>query len=308
MEFSIKIPPDEDGYTGRECPSCQSYFKIKFGTGIQEPVPCQCPYCVHTAPQEEFCTKAQMDYIESVALNKVSKTLLRDLKKIERRPDPRAFISFGIQVKGRPIPIKYYREKELEQEVECEHCSLEYTIYGVFGYCPDCGIHNSLQIAKANFSLIDKMIALSENADEDVRVKMIENALEDLVSTFDGFGRETCKVTSAKAAEPKKAKNISFQNIQKARQRVLDLFHSDFTQGLNSDEWEVVVRSFSKRHVFAHKLGVIDESYVEVTDSPGSLIGKKVTLDISEIKKTSELLGKICVDLFDQLHNSAEFS
>ena len=31
-EFSIEIKPDKEGYTGRECPKCEKYFKIKFGT------------------------------------------------------------------------------------------------------------------------------------------------------------------------------------------------------------------------------------------------------------------------------------
>lgn len=303
MNIPIKLQTDGRGHTGRECPSCEGYFKIKFGTGIQDAVPCHCPYCGHSAPQDKFFTKDQLEYIKSIAISKVSDEIHRELKKLERRPDPRAFISFGITVKRHHIPIKYYQEKELEQEIKCEHCTLEYTIYGLFGYCPDCGIHNSLQIAKVNFLLIDKMIDMAERTEDDVAIKMIDNALEDIVSTFDGFGRETCKVVSVKAADPEKAKNISFQNIQKARQKVLDLFQIDFAQNLNSNEWEVVVRSFAKRHLLAHKLGVIDESYVAVTNSSRNLIGKKVALDISEIKQTSELLGKICVDLFDQLHN-----
>lgn len=303
MNIPIKLQTDEKGHTGRECPSCESYFKIKFGTGIQDAVPCHCPYCGHCAPHDKFFTKEQVKYVESIAISKLSDEVHRELKKLERRPDPRAFISFGIKVKRHHIPIKYYSEKELEQEIKCEHCTLEYTIYGVFGYCPDCGIHNSLQIAKANFLLIDKMITMAETAEADISIKMIDNALEDLVSIFDAFGRETCKVASAKAAEPEKAKNISFQNIKKARQKVSDLFQCDFAQELSSDEWEIIVRSFAKRNVLAHKLGVIDESYVEVTQSPRSLIGKKVILDISEIKETSELLVRICIYLFDQLHN-----
>jgi len=32
-QLSIPIPPDNEGYTGRECPKCKAYFKIVFGTG-----------------------------------------------------------------------------------------------------------------------------------------------------------------------------------------------------------------------------------------------------------------------------------
>ena len=83
-------------------------------------------------------------------MNKLSRALLASLKKIERRPDPRAFISIGITVKGSPTPIIHYSERELEERVTCSACTLQYTIYGAFGFCPDCGVHNSLQIANAD--------------------------------------------------------------------------------------------------------------------------------------------------------------
>ena len=47
MEFKIPIKEDSDGYTGRECPACEKYFKIKFGIGNETDVPCHCPYCNH---------------------------------------------------------------------------------------------------------------------------------------------------------------------------------------------------------------------------------------------------------------------
>ena len=35
--ISIPIKPDEDGFTGRECPhsDCEGYFKIELGTGLE---------------------------------------------------------------------------------------------------------------------------------------------------------------------------------------------------------------------------------------------------------------------------------
>ena len=53
MEISVKIEADADGYTGRECPICEKYFKIKFGTGLPGDPDCHCPYCNHTGPERE---------------------------------------------------------------------------------------------------------------------------------------------------------------------------------------------------------------------------------------------------------------
>ena len=83
----IPIRPDEDGFTGRECPNpnCEGYFKIEFGTGLKgENLPCHCPYCGHTSPHDQFWTKEQLEYAKSVALRKLSGALQQDLKKLER--------------------------------------------------------------------------------------------------------------------------------------------------------------------------------------------------------------------------------
>ncbi len=128
MEFSVQIRPDEDGYTGRECPTCEKYFKIRFGTGLPDATTCHCPYCNHVGPQDEFWTRQQIEYAKSVGLHKISGQVLSQLKKMERRPNPHALVSIGITVKGIPTPIAYYSEKQLEEHVTCSFCKLDYTI------------------------------------------------------------------------------------------------------------------------------------------------------------------------------------
>ena len=54
-EMQISVPKDDDGFTGRECPACEKLFKIELGTGLQGAgLPCHCPYCGHTAGQDQF--------------------------------------------------------------------------------------------------------------------------------------------------------------------------------------------------------------------------------------------------------------
>ena len=269
MEFSVDIKPDEDGYTGRECPACEKYFKIKFGTGLPNATDCHCPYCNHIGPQGEFWTKQQIEYARSVALHKISDDLLKSMKKMERKPDRNAFLSIGITVKGKPTPIAYYSEMELEEKVTCSNCTLEYTIYGAFAYCPDCGVHNSQQILTANFDLVLKMLDLAVGADKNVRAKLVENALEDTVSAFDGFGREHCSGLYQK---------LSFQNIESAKDKLQRDQGLDISDGLSSDEWNFVSEQFQKRHLLAHKMGVIDENFTRKTGSSQAMIGRKVSI------------------------------
>lgn len=275
MEISVKVEPDADGYTGRECPACEKYFKIKFGTGLPGEPDCHCPYCNHTGPQKEFWTKQQIAYAKSVAMRQLSGQFLAELKKLERRPDPHALISIGFIVKGSPTPIAYYREEELEERVTCTACTMEYTIYGAFGFCPDCGVHNSLQIVNANFDLVLKALELAQAAPADLAAKLIDNALEDAVSSFDGFGREHC------ATQPFK---ISFQSIDGANEKLLRKLSFHLASHLGSSTWSFVTEQFQKRHLLAHRLGIIDADYVRKTGCAPSLLGRKVMITDGDVR------------------------
>src|ERR1700689_348464 len=116
--FSIPIPPDEDGYVGRECPikECLGYFKITPGTGIKGPAPCICPYCGHSGKNDTFWTQEQIQYAHSVALRKITDAVHADLKSLEFDHKPQGAFGIGISMKlqpSSPRPIRYYREKQL---------------------------------------------------------------------------------------------------------------------------------------------------------------------------------------------------
>ncbi|WP_157492365.1 hypothetical protein [Geothrix fermentans] len=275
MEIPVKIAPDEGGYTGRECPTCEKYFKIKFGTGLPSASECHCPYCNHVGLQNVFWTKQQLEYARSVVLNQISGDLLQQMKRMERRPDPNAFISIGITVKGQPTPIAYYTESELEERLTCSSCTLEYAIYGAFGFCPDCGVHNSFQILNANFDLALKVLDLAKISADEIKSKLVENALEDVISSFDGFGREHCLNLPGK---------LSFQNIAATKEKLLRENGIDISLGLNTAQWSFVCEQFQKRHLLAHKMGVIDDDYASRTGTHPSLIGRKVVITESDVR------------------------
>ncbi len=287
-QVSISIPPDETGMIGRECPEpdCESYFKIQLGTGLKgEDLPCHCPHCGHEAGQDKFYTNAQVEYVKSVVLNRVSGALLKDLKSLEFNHKPRGGFGIGLSMKvsGRATPVRRYREPDLETEVICDKCTLRYMIYGVFGFCPDCGIHNSLQILEKNFELIEKLLTITKSQDAAVSKHLIENALEDCVSAFDGFGRETCRVFREKAANPNKAADIRFQNIKGAAEKVSEQFSICFADAVAPAGWITIQQAFQKRHLLAHKMGVVDEFYQKATGVTVSSIGKKVSITTEEI-------------------------
>lgn len=289
-QITVPINADEDGYVGRECPvaECLGYFKITLGTGVKSPAPCHCPYCGHDGEQNTFFTQEQLEYARSVVMRKVTAAFQKDLKSLEFEHKPRGAFGIGFSLKVKdspPPPILNYREKQLETEVICDRCTLRYAIYGVFGWCPDCGVHNSLQILGKNLELAKKELALAVSADREMADYLVGDALENVVSAFDGFGREVCL---------QKGADIRFQNLSGARRKVQEVFGLDFADGLGSNEWESACQLFQKRHLLAHKMGVIDEEYAQKAHDSAAIVGRKVRVSPEEVTaavRIVELLG-----------------
>jgi hypothetical protein len=293
--LSVPIPRDEDGYVGRECPveECLGYFKLTPGTGVKGPAPCHCPYCGHSGESRTFYTQEQIEYAKSVAIRRITDAIHDEFKSLEFDAKPRGGFGIGVSMKVHrswPRPIRHYREKQLETEVVCDSCTLRYAIYGVFGWCPDCGVHNSLQILTKNLELAQKELALAASAESELADHLIGDALENVVSTIDGFGREVCA---------KRGAEIQFQSLPGARRKVQDAFAFDFADGLTADEWESACRVFQKRHVLAHKMGVVDEDYVKRANDPKAVVGRKISVSREEVTATSRIVERLGRRLFD---------
>jgi hypothetical protein len=298
----VKVPfrSDEDGYLGRECPNpeCEEYFKITPGTGIKGPAPCHCPYCGHAGDSDTFFTRQQIEYAKSVVMGKIADAVHRELKSMEFEVRPRGPLGIGLSMKvkpGAPIPVRWYREKNLETEIVCDQCGLRYAIYGVFAWCPDCGVHNSLQILAKNLELAKKKLALAGSVDKDLADTVIADGLASVVSAFDGFGREVASEGETKA---------SFQNLEGARKRVLQRFSFDMADAVTEEEWRSSCRGFQKRNLLAHKMGVVDEEYVRKASDPFAVAGRKVTLASDEVAALIGIIERLGRRLYDGVMSS----
>lgn len=304
MQVSVTLPRDEKGMMGRECPECELVFNIKTGTGLKgEDLSCHCAYCGHVAAHDQFFTKAQFEYAKSVALRQFTDQLHRQLKRLEFNHRPRGpfGVDISMKVTTRPYPIRYYGECELETEVVCDQCTLLYSIYGAFAFCPDCGSHNSFTILTKNLELADKMLGLAASQGRDLAEQLIGDALENVVSGFDGFGRELCRVAAPKATNPAEAEDARFQNLKSARTRVQKLFSIDLTTLVTATDWEFACRCFQKRHLLAHKMGVVDDDYLKATNDPTAIVGRKVLVGPDEVKRLSTVIRQLGEKLVAQM-------
>ena len=189
----------------------------------------------------------------------------------------------------------------METEIVCDRCGLHYAIFGVFAYCPDCGVYNSLQVLYKNLELIDKELALSETQEEEFKEFLVADALENAVSAFDGFGRELCRISTRKRIDPFRKGTVSFQNLRKARDTLKNYFQFDLAAPLRNEDWELLVKHFQKRHLIAHKMGVVDEDYIRTTGDKNAVIGSKVRIDLDDLTEFVLVIRKLGEYLITEL-------
>lgn len=294
IEIPVTLPTDEHGLTGRECPSCKKYFKIKFGTGLPTSH-CICPYCGEKSDHDQFFTQAQIEYVQSVAVKEV---LGPELKKLERsfkeleRSTRGGFIQFKVKTSGFNFPLKYYQEKELETHITCDSCGLEFAVFGVFASCPDCTKLNALVIFNKSIDVAKKRLILIDSLDKSevsLREAILEDALSGGISAFDGFGKALRNRYPDKLSS--RPRNL-FQNVAALSDCLINSCGKSLSDLIGEGEYEFLTKWFQVRHIYEHNMGVVDDNFVNKVSGSNHLKGKKFRLVKSEIEKFLDELDK----------------
>lgn len=286
--YSVKISPDKEGYTGRECPECENYFKVKGGTGLPT-TSCICPYCKHTAESNHFFTKEQIEYAQSVALNQMcDEAVTPMLKKFQKSLQSISFKSdfISLDVKTGPLPkfnveTRYYSEKDLETKITCDNCGLEFVIYGVFANCPDCGKLNALIILKETLSLAKRKINIFKTAnDEIIKIEILIDVLGNCVSAFDAFGKA---IISEKPMLYRSNTRNLFQKITLLSEDLKSFQNIDLELLLGKEILDFIKKMFQVRHIYEHNMGVIDKDFIKRIPGYDEMMGRKYNLKQEEV-------------------------
>ncbi len=300
IETTVPIPTDEDGMFGRECLECKEYFKIKPGTGL-ETTYCHCPYCEYEGEGDTFWTSEQIEYAQSIALNKAVDQFLKpfidnmnkSFRDLERKTRGGMIeVKFRASKQSLNLPVKFYSEKNLETTVTCNNCGLEFSVYGVFTRCPDCTSINAFTVFEKSLTVIQKKLELLHNPEipEDLRTDSLKYFLLEAISVFDGLGKELQK--QHPDIFPPKVRNL-FQKLF-----VLDeKMKSEISN--SHENYDQLLIMFQVRHLYEHNMGVIDDDFTKKIPQYNSSKGKKYNLTYSEVKNflsDIEQLGKIIQD------------
>ena len=156
-------------------------------------------------------------------------------------------------------PRFYISDESQQCKFTCEACGEFNDILGRHGYCSLCLTRNDLSDFEKG-----TVVTIRKNLNSD---KAPEDCLRDTVAAFDSFMKQISKqllslmpMTEYRKSELKK---LLFHNLTKATKIYKEWFDFDLTKRLSPAEVGFVQKMLSRRHVYEHNGGIIDEKYIE---------------------------------------------
>lgn len=288
----VSLPTDENGLTGRQCPTCGEYFKLRFGTGLPISTT-MCPYCRHQAGSGDFLTDDQREYALSIVKRQVVAPILQDFQRSLKRmthTSPAGLIRISVRTSPISFPLHRYREQDVETHVTCDSCALEFAIFGVFAGCPDCGQLNAWVVFEKSITVTAKRLLLIENlgtADPEMCEALLRDTLISACAAFDGIGKALREYYPT--VFPAKPVNL-FQNIP-ALSQALERALGDTLGGLiGFDRAEFLTKMLQVRHICEHNMGVVDSQFVAKVPTLAHLKGRRYPLQKSEVEAVLPVL------------------
>ena len=304
ISMSVELPTDEGGMVGRECPSCSEYFKLKPGTGM-DTERCSCPYCEHEDDSSEYLTAAQLEFVKSLALRKVAGPMLRELeetfKSLERNTRG-SLLSFKVKTTGFDLPLKYYREEDLETGVTCDKCGLEFAVFGVFATCPDCRRLSTMSIFRVSLEVAGKRLSILDNVppnETDLQDGILTDTLSSAVSAFDGLGKRLR--AEFQSVFPARPRNL-FQNLGALDPILKDQFGVGVAGLLESREANNLEYLFQVRHLWVHNFGEADEEFVRKTGASPNIIGSRIVPTREQVDQLLHSLDGLGLEIRNRLN------
>ena len=300
QEIRVTLEPDDTGMIGRECPDkdCGRYFKLKFGTGLPTNT-CYCPSCGAEGNTTDFFTADQIDFVSTVAAKKIVEPLLdsfaTEMEKVNRGQRG-GLIQLEFSVKHTGVRLHRYSERQLETDVTCDNCGLEFAVYGVFASCPDCQQLNALKTCLASLETAKKKLVLSRNEafDVDLRREFVQDALGSAVAAFDSYGKALAAHGSTIHA---RGKSNLFQDIEALDMKLQETGIPGVEQLIGTSAWEDMKWFFQTRHIYSHNAGVVDDRFVAKQPPYAHMLGQLLPLDADRVEANIEALGLLAARL-----------
>jgi hypothetical protein len=315
FEATVTIPADDDGFFGRECPSCKAPFKMLEAEydALPDEIALTCPYCGHCEHHQEFITGAQLARVEAAASALGEQWAHRELDaalgRVFGRPRRSARGSSGVRITytpGSPPPIGQLPDAfgdVTRSVVECTGCGNHHAVYSVSVYCPVCGPRSTMDTVLEAIVAVRLTLRLEDNfADRDEREqlraagvfeRLAVDALKSVTSLFETGARGAFARHVEDHETLIKGKGNLFQRPDDTAQLFLEHAGLNVVELTGGDRWGRLKRAVALRHAYVHNSGLIDEKLLAQVPDLGLGVGQRVVVRRAEAEQALDDLEVI---------------
>lgn len=297
--FEVSIPLDEDGYLGRQCPSCRQIFRVQSEDyqALPESTELYCVYCGHRDDHSEFLTEQQRQRLERVALD-MGNQLIDDIlggafRDLARSTANNKFLTVTYRsTPSYPQPLPGIDEEKLVRERRCPACDLRYAVFGDHRYCPVSGPLDALAVAldalAAETAKLDALSAIPDDQRNALREQgVFDRIYVDVLGNVVGIVETLAKATyNARVTAPEtytKGKGNIFQRLDDTA----DLYAAHLSVEVRSASgvtWSELLRLWAVRHVHTHNDGRVDDRYFRAVPGTTSKLGQRVLVPAQDAR------------------------
>ncbi len=287
--IAVFIASDRETMFGRQCRVCDSYWRSRSASAKW---PTVCPYCGHKDGMHAFTTDAQVRYIEHY-----TKTLLEAIHGEEEETEVVIDMDQYADRTNREIerPACYYAEESQQSQWTCSRCDNTDDILGHYGYCSSSGYRNNLGLVQQKLAAIRDRCTTGD----------AHEFLKDIVSHFEGFGRDLVEQLAGRIAMTPARRNavrgLRFHNISRTRDVLRAVFDIDMFQGINEERQRFAHVKFLRRNLYEHRAGVVDQEYLDASGDDVRL-GQRLSEHVGDVRLLIDIAEYMAANLDHGFH------
>ncbi len=281
--ISVIMGSDREGYFGYTCPDCKKYFR-----GSDVPIFMACPYCLHIDNALSYLTENQKQYI--ALYHKMSLEHYRTGKNLE--------ISLDEIVNTLENNLIKLTNSEIRQQqgIECKNCRIKLDVLGLYAGCTYCGKRNNFDVFLSGLSEIKEQINSSKISTNEALVRTVE--------AYTGAGSDIKflleKIQYLSQLEAKDVNKIDFQKIIETNEILASIKLNLFPDVGETKEFLSLM--FQRRHIIAHKSGIVDQKYLDKTQDSSVRLGQKISIRRDELFRFFDLIENCARDFFNDFN------
>jgi sarcosine oxidase delta subunit len=301
FEVAISIPSDEDGFFGRDCPSCEAPFKMRGDEykALPDEIELTCPYCGHREEHSAFMSAAQHARVMAAAEGLVEQWVHGQLSDMlgsafgKRPPRRRRNSMISIDwsyTPGTPPAVRELPdvlEEQTRRVVECSTCGNHHAVYSATSFCPVCGSRPAGEKVLEAITAAREALAVEDRLEEDEREtlraagvfeRFAVDAIESTVSLFEIFAREQYAQRVPNAQQHTKGKGNIFQRLDDTAALFADHGGVELVELAGEERWQRLKQTFARRHVLTHNGGIIDDKFLGQVPNSGLRLGQRLVV------------------------------